>query len=239
MQWTKIPTNLLINRLSDQEIVSIVKYQLLWADLEYQPDDKTALRYLTNKQLIIVKQWLNAIETQVVCDIHSSEANRKRVKLNYLKNKEKTENLSISLTNSLSNSLCKQIRQDKIIEDNIKEIYKEKFEEFWNLYTPIKCDGRFVAKGDKKSSLAKFIKILEKGEDYENIIRGTKQYINYCRQNNQLTCGVPVFLNQERWKNDYSGSTCQSSERGKRQEPRSFVETYAQIAAEYEKKNNI
>ena len=120
-----------------------------------------------------------------------------------------------------------------IDKDNNKEIYNIYFEEFWNLYTPIKCDGRFVAKGDKKSSLAKFKKILDKGEKYENIIRGTKQYIDYCRENNQLTCGVPVFLNQERWKNDYSGSTCQSSERGKRQEPRSIVETYAEIAAQY------
>lgn len=233
MQWTKIPTNLLINRLSDQEIVAIVKYQLLWADLEYQPDDKTALRYLSNKQLMIAMQWLNAIDTQVTRDIRSSEMNRNSVKLNYLKNKDKSENLSISLNNSLNNSLDEQIRLDKIREDKNKEIYKEKFEEFWNLYTPIKCDGRFVAKGDKKSSLAKFIKILQKGEDYENIIRGTKQYIDYCRENNQLTCGVPVFLNQERWKNDYSGSTCQSSERGKRQEPRSIVETYAEIAAQY------
>lgn len=122
MHWTKIPTNLLINRLSDHELVSIIKYQLLWADLEYQPDDKTALRYLTNKQLTIAKQWQDTIETQVKRDIHLCETNRNGVKLNYLKNKDKSKNLSLSLTASLSNSLDKQIREDKIKE---KEIYKE------------------------------------------------------------------------------------------------------------------
>lgn len=121
MNWTKLPTNILINRLSDQEIASIVKYQLLWAELEYQPDDKTCLRYMTNKQLIIAKQWLNAIETQVKRDIQSVETNRRGVKTNYLKNKEKVENLSISLSNSVSDSLEQQIRLDKN-----KEINKEK-----------------------------------------------------------------------------------------------------------------
>lgn len=160
-------------------------------------------------------------------------AGRKSSKNNNINQDEKIKMNESNCNNQL-------VDKDKDIDiDNNKEIYNIYFEEFWNLYTPIKCDGRFVAKGDKKSSLAKFIKILQKGEEYENIIRGTKQYIDYCRENNQLTCGVPVFLNQERWKNDYSGSTCQSSERGKRQEPHSIVETYAEIAAEYEKKNNI
>ena len=117
MNWTKIPTNILINRYTDQEIISIVKYQLLWADLEYKPDEKTALRYLTKKQLAIVKQYEDDIETCIKRDIHSVEANRNNVKINYLKNKDKKENLSISLNDSLSNSLGEQIRLDNIRKD--------------------------------------------------------------------------------------------------------------------------
>ena len=114
MQWTKIPTNILINRYTDQEIVSIVKYQLLWADLEYQPEDKTALRYLTHKQLKIVKQYLNSIEAQVTRDIRSSESNRNNRKINYLKNKEKIENVTHTLQHTVSSSVGEQIRLDKI-----------------------------------------------------------------------------------------------------------------------------
>ncbi len=123
MQWTKIPTNILINRYTDQEIVSIVKYQLLWAELEYKPDDKTALRYMTNKQLSIVKQYINDIEAQVKRDIQLSETNRNNRKLNYLKNKEKIESVSITLPVTVSTTVEEQIREDKIIN---KEKEKEK-----------------------------------------------------------------------------------------------------------------
>lgn len=133
--------------------------------------------------------------------------------------------------------------KDNITSNNItsnkKEIYKEKFEEFWKLYTPVKCNGKFIDKGSKKTAEEKFIKILEKGEDYESIIRGCKEYIEHCRENNQLTCGVTVFLNQERWKGDYSGNACKESDSGERQKSRSIVETYAEIAAELAEKDNL
>lgn len=128
----------------------------------------------------------------------------------------------------------------KIIQlENQDEKYLEKFEEFWKAYTPIKCDGRFIDKGSKKTAQEKFIKILKKGEKYEDIISGCKKYIEHCRRNNQLTCGVTVFLNQERWKNDYSGETCQSADNTKRQEPRSYLEIYSEIANELSQEDNI
>lgn len=113
MQWTKIPTNILINRLTDQEIVSIVKYQLLWADLEYQPDEKTALRYLTPKQLSIAHQYLDSMESQVTRDVRSSETNRRYRKLNYLKTNKNSENVSITLPITVSNTLQQQNRIEK------------------------------------------------------------------------------------------------------------------------------
>lgn len=193
MQWTKIPTNLLINRLSDQEIVAIVKYQLLWADLEYQPDDKTALRYLSNKQLTIAMQWLNAIDTQVTRDIRSSEMNRNSVKLNYLKNKDKSENLSISLNNSLSNSLDEQIRLDKN-----KEIYKEKFEEFYKSYP---------RKESRLSAEKSFIRVLkEKKATFDELMEGVRKYSDKCikEKTEQKYIKHPsTWLNQGCWADEY------------------------------------
>lgn len=137
-------------------------------------------------------------------------------------------------------TIKKDFKDNNINIKNINNnIYIQQFEEFWKEYTPVKCDGRFVAKGSREDAEKRFIKILKDGEKYEDIINGCRQYIEYCKRNNQLTCGVAVFLNKKRWKDDYSGNTCQNSDSRERQEPRSIVETYAEIAAELAEKDNI
>lgn len=195
MQWTKIPTNILINRYTDQEIVSIVKYQLLWADLEYQPDDKTALRYMTNKQLTIVKQYLNAIEAQVKRDIQLSETNRSNVKLNYLKNKGKTENLSISLNNSISNSLVEQIRIDKIRKE--KEIYKESFEEFWKSFPKQRA-------GSKQKAYKSYCQAIKENRTTESdILEAVKAYSESDEVKRGFAKGCAAWINDDRFNNQY------------------------------------
>ena len=85
MNWTKIPTNLLISRMPDYDLLAIIKYQLLWADLESQPTDEIALRYMTSKQLASARSYLDDIEAQVRCDISATLRHRKEVKTNYHK----------------------------------------------------------------------------------------------------------------------------------------------------------
>ena len=117
MNWTKIPTNLLVDRIPDKELVAIVKYQLLWAELEYQPSDETVLRYLTSNQLKLIKHWLNTIETQVVSDLKSVNKHRTHQKTNYQKKqqvKEKTD----SQTDSQTDSSLTGNRLDKIRKEN-------------------------------------------------------------------------------------------------------------------------
>lgn len=85
---------------------------------------------------------------------------------------------------------------------------KENFEIFWNAYTPVKAsDGFVVAKGSKKVAFEKYQRIIKSGVKPEDILTGLKAYIDFCQKNNRLTCGVPVFLNQERWKDEYSAPT--------------------------------
>lgn len=86
----------------------------------------------------------------------------------------------------------------------LSEIEQE-FEDFWKAYTPVKTDGRVVDKGSKKMSLAKY-KLARKHATKQEIMEGLQKYIQHCIQNRILTCGVPVFLNQERWKNEYGMS---------------------------------
>lgn len=118
-------------------------------------------------------------------------------------------------------------------ENENDNIINNNFDEFWNYYTPVKSnDGHFVAKGNKKSCKEKFVKLINKGENYENIIRGLEQYLKYCQENGICSCGAEVFLNQRRWENDYSSNgTVQSNVPGRlhRQHP-DIVETARQFA---------
>ena len=144
------------------------------------------------------------------------------LKDNSLKNKDKDKD--------------KNKEQDENKNEN--EIYNEEFEEFWKVYTPVKCNGRFVDKGSKKTAYEKYVKLLKKGESHENIIRGVREYINRCQANNQLTCGATVFLNQERWKccNEETVDGNPSKEYG---QPRSILETYTEIARDYQQADNL
>lgn len=127
MEWTRIPTDLLQSRKSDKEIIAITKYQLLWAMLERQPDDETALRYMTVKQLQQAHDYIVSIRQQVCADIKTVINKRKRDKLFYAKKQSLTENsdaltgaLTDTLTDTLSASTDK-IRLDKIILEKEKE----------------------------------------------------------------------------------------------------------------------
>lgn len=142
MYWTKIPTDLITCRTPDIEILSIVKYQLLWAEHEQQPTDEIALRYLTPKQLSYAKKWLSSIESQVVSDIKSVESNRKHRRINYNKNKNLSENVSCTVNNTVSGTVSgsvDKVEEDKIRIDKKKEIYKEslnRYGEFKNVCLP-------------------------------------------------------------------------------------------------------
>ena len=89
MNWSKIPTNLLTQRIPDNELVAIVKYQLLWASLEEQPNIETMQRYLTSKQIKLVKSWQDSIKELVTSDLRLIKSKRRSDKILYKKNKIK------------------------------------------------------------------------------------------------------------------------------------------------------
>lgn len=86
------------------------------------------------------------------------------------------------------------------------DAHQQDWEEFWTAFTPVKIDGRVVAKGSKKVAEKKYMQIVKRGVKHEDIMRGLQNYLRYCRDNAILSCGVAVFLNQERWKDDYGGA---------------------------------
>lgn len=93
---------------------------------------------------------------------------------------------------------------------------EEHFERFWSSYTPVKTtDGRVVSKGSRKETEIKYMKLIKSGVNPDDILNGLRAYINDCQQNNRLTCGATVFLNQERWKDDYKPITATAQQKRK------------------------
>lgn len=121
MDWTKIPTTIISKRYSDYEILSIVKFQLIWAMNEEQPNKTTALRYMTSKQYETAMTYLDSIAATVCDEVSLVTKKRSAEKIRYSKNKDLKK---ILLTD------CKQTvdsQKEQIREDNIKE-EKYKFE---------------------------------------------------------------------------------------------------------------
>lgn len=124
MDWTKIPTTLITKRYSDYEISCIVKFQLIWAMNEEQPDEKTCLRYMTKKQYQTAMTYVDSISS-IVCDgVSSVKRKREAEKIRYNKIKNLSSFLPADCEQDVS-SLPYQIREDKIKEDKNTPVSKD------------------------------------------------------------------------------------------------------------------
>lgn len=135
MDWTKIQTTLIINRFSDYEILSIVKFQLVWAVNEEQPDKETCLRYMTPKQYETAMTYLDSISATVSGDVSRVAHKRATEKKRYYKNKDITKILPTDCQQT-GDSLPNQIRLDNTKEKESKE-KDEGYNDFDNTDTPL------------------------------------------------------------------------------------------------------
>lgn len=113
--------------------------------------------------------------------------------------------------NNINNNTDSCLKEEKENNKKEKENLDDSFAKFWLAYMPVKCDGRFVNKGSKKEAYKRYIKAVRAGAKPEDILTGLKKYLEYCLRNNQLTCKVSVFLNQERWQDDFDTKTITSA----------------------------
>ena len=146
MDWTRVPTNLLNGKYSDIEILSIVKYQLLYALYEEEPNDKILTRFLTKKQKNIAKNFVSDMTENVKNEISRLQKKRNNAKLKY----NKINNIG-SFSDSRkavikNDSMAEQIRLDKIRKEynnsinyinSNKEILKNFLKEYEKVYFTI------------------------------------------------------------------------------------------------------
>nr|DAL93366.1 MAG TPA: replisome organizer protein [Caudoviricetes sp.] len=189
MERTTISTDLLIQKLTDNELVAIIKYQSLWAMLERQPDDKTALRYMTQKQLIIAKSWADSIEMFVTSDINSINKKRTRQKKSYEKQRV-AENSDAANKGTVINRI-------NVKKNNKKEILQQ-FENWW---------AEYPNKKSKQDAQRIFEKLLTaKRVSFDELLAGAKAYAEHCRQEKTDPHYIKhpsTWLNQGCWADEY------------------------------------
>lgn len=190
MERTTISTDLLIQKLTDNELVAIIKYQSLWAMLERQPDDKTALRYMTQKQLIIAKSWADSIEMFVTSDINSINKKRTRQKKSYEKQRV-VENSDAANKGTVINRI-------NVKKNNKKEILQQ-FEIWW---------AEYPNKKSKQDAQRIFEKLLTAQRvSFDELLAGAKAYAEHCRQektNPHYIKHPSTWLNQGCWADEYA-----------------------------------
>ncbi len=128
MEYAQIPTNLLIGDYSDAEILSIVKYQLLYSSLENIPTSKILNRFLTKKQQNLVKIYVADINSWVQKDIEKVNKKRDRNGRYYQKTKvsevsQEKIKTSYKPSDSRPNKLIN--KEDIVIKTSDKTTYNE------------------------------------------------------------------------------------------------------------------
>jgi len=93
----------------------------------------------------------------------------------------------------------KDIDKDlKIKEVNKKEIYKERFEEWWSFYPKLRA-------GNKQKAFDKYIKAVENEKlTPEWLLEKVKEYSNSEEVKKGYACGAEVYFNKCKYNNDYS-----------------------------------
>ncbi len=92
--------------------------------------------------------------------------------------------------------------QAEIAKQKKKELEQRliDFDEFWHHYTPIKGSP---SKGSKENVKKIYLRILDRLIEHKDIMGGLKKYLNNCKSSGLWTCGAAVFLNQEKWLDEY------------------------------------
>lgn len=117
MEWTKIPTNLINGEFNDKEILAIVKYQLVYALYEEEPNEKILSRFLTKKQKILVKNFIGKVKTNILRDVEAIRARRNR-DMRYYKKKSQIPTVESTVESTVGPTATDKIREDKNILSN-------------------------------------------------------------------------------------------------------------------------
>lgn len=176
--------------------------------------DKDKLTAMVSKlfevkeDLLINNVWLSEINNiKEKSEKRKEAANERWTKEKGKQNGSKTEaKRKQTISKDEANDNVNDNKNDNNIKSK-KDFLEEDFEEFWKAYTPIETkEGKKVDKGSKKLAKVSYMK-LRKIYDADIIFNGAANYLVNCFENNRLSCQAVVFLNQERFLNEFDSTT--------------------------------
>lgn len=110
---------------------------------------------------------------------------------------------------------------DNVNDNEKKKVLSKNFDKFWTFYTPIKCNGRTVAKGSK-SDAEKIYKQKIIKYSHDQIMIGLENYLNHCQKNGQLTKQATQFLKKDTFLDNFDSAIVKSDQ----DKTRSIQEAY-------------
>lgn len=207
MEHINLSTNLLVQKLTDNEYIAIVKYQSLWAMLEHQPDDKTALRHMTRKQLELAKLWQDSIKMSVSSELDSINRRRTRQKKSYEKQKvgENSDAANKMIEDAEGENKEKvphtPYKEIKIKPNGFTKSFLPEFETWW---------AEYPNKKSKQDALKIFEKLMAREQvSFDELLAGAKAYAEHCRREKTDPHYIKhpsTWLNQGCWADEYAKS---------------------------------
>lgn len=199
MEHINLSTNLLVQKLTDNEYIAIVKYQSLWAMLERQPEDKTALRYMTHKQLELAKLWQDSIRVSVSSEIDSINKRRTRQKKSYEKQKvgkdsdvvdKIREDVECENKEKSPHTPHKEI---KINPKGFTKSFPEDFLNFWSVYPKQRA-------GSRDKAYSAYCRVLKEGRATSSeLLASAQKYATSEEVAKGFAKGCAAWLNDDRF----------------------------------------
>lgn len=197
MDWIKIPTDsILYSEFKDSELITIIKYQALFCQLEKEPSDAQLNRVFNKKEQKFIQSYKEVVKELCENQIFSVSKKRNKDKESY-RQKQTLDKNSASGTNAKRE--LNGVADKKRIEKNInKKSFSTEFEIWW---------AEYPNKKSKQDAQRIFEKLLgENRVSFDELLAGAKAYAEHCRQEKTDPHYIKhpsTWLNQGCWDDEY------------------------------------
>lgn len=162
----------------------------------------TSLNTLSSETGLSIQNVRTSLEKLISTgELTSKTTNKNRLIsiVSYKNYQDSNKQLTTTATNN-QQTTNKQLTTDKEIKEikEDKNIYIDRFLEFWDLYG---------IKKDRTKCEIKYIQLLKKGQDHEEVMRGVRAYQAECRAkgtSEQYIKRPLTFINGKCWNDSYS-----------------------------------
>jgi len=191
MEWIKIPTDSILHTdLKDKELITIIRYQALYSQLEIEPNLIQLKRLFSSKQITFIEENKQIVDGFIKKHIEKVCKKRNNDKERYNKKQALSENsANLKPAKSKLTPLTDKTRLDKIREEKRNKI---SFGDFYSIYPVKKSKVKAEEKWYKLNLQDQTSCITHlRSSSYKSwLLKQDKQYIPH----------PSTFLNQRRWE---------------------------------------